>query len=211
MAVQLWLSAQEANSNSLHLDIRVLTLKFASFENRLCAITPVSAIFLLLAWSRPNPTDWSSFLLATRLPAPLPGWSTCRCRCFCQWYGHLDDRSKSLTRSPTAVCPLLPDLHIAPPRARLVDWVRLSIVGARNSRGCAGWTKILLISLPPFFLTFGHRSNTETQCNYISMYAHDSNGLSSSVCVVMLVGSMSGLVALTSWSVPDLQLVKRMF
>ena len=115
MAVQLWLSAQEANSNSLHLDIRVLTLKFASFENRLCAITPVSAIFLLLAWSRPNPTDWSSFLLATRLPAPLPGWSTCRCRCFCQWYGHLDDRSKSLTRSPTAVCPLLPDLHIAPP------------------------------------------------------------------------------------------------
>ena len=115
----------------------------------------------------------------------------------------LDRRLRCVLFCPTSTLP--------PPRARLVDWVRLSIVGARNSRGCAGWARMLLISLPPFFLTFGHRSNTETQCNYVSVYAHDSNGLSSSVCVVMLVGSMSGLVALTSCSVPDLQLVKRMF
>ncbi len=62
LSSQLWLSAQEASSNRLHLDVRVLTLKVASFEKRLCATAPVTAIFLLLASSWPNPCTGLVFL-----------------------------------------------------------------------------------------------------------------------------------------------------
>ena len=135
MAAQLWLSAQEASSNHLHLDVRVLTLKVSSFRNCLCAIAPVTAIFLLLAWSQTNPPDWSSFLLATRSPAPLPRWSTCRCRCFSRWNGRLDDWSKlhrilasldhrprCILIRPTSAFPPPPPPP-PPPHARLVESV----------------------------------------------------------------------------------------